>query len=264
MKNILEEIYEHKLVEVRNRKKSKSVSEICKEIKCLEKPKDFFSALKNKSEKKETALICEVKKGSPSAGLIRKNFDHLAIAKIYEESGASCISVLTDEKYFLGKGEYLKEIRSASSLPLLRKDFMVDCYQVYEAKALGADCILLIVAMLDDQKLQEIESCAFDLGLSVLIEIHNEEELQRASKLKSRLLGINNRNLKTLQVDLETSLHLSKQISPDSNYVLVAESGIKNSQNIKILKEAGINCFLIGEHFMRQEDISSAVKNFLV
>lgn len=259
MKNILEEIYQHKLVEVRDRKKNLSVQEICARTKCLDKPKNFFEALQKKNEKNEVALICEIKKASPSHGLIRPDFNHVEIAKAYEAGGATCLSVLTDEKYFMGKDDYLKEVRASSTLPILRKEFMIDTYQIYEAKMLGADCILLIVAMLDDAKLQELEECAFDCGLSVLIEVHDEAELQRASKLKSKLLGINNRNLKTLKVDLETSLFLSEKVPND--YVLVSESGIKSSVDIELLQQAGINCFLIGEHFMRQKDITKAVKD---
>ncbi|MBP7709608.1 MAG: indole-3-glycerol phosphate synthase TrpC [Rickettsiales bacterium] len=262
MKNILEEIYQHKLVEVRNRKKELSVQEICARTKCLEKPKDFFGALKKKNDAAEIGLICEIKKASPSHGLIREDFDHIQIAKDYAKAGATCLSILTDEKYFQGKSEYLQQVRAISPLPILRKDFMVDTYQIYEAKMLGADCILLIVAMLDDAKLQELEQCAFDAGLSVLIEVHSEEELQRASKLKSKLLGINNRDLKTLKVDLQTSLFLSEQVPSD--YVLISESGIKDALDIDLLQQAGINCFLIGEHFMRQKDIVRAVRDILV
>jgi len=259
MKNILEEIYQHKLIEVRNRKKELSVQEICARTKCLSKPKNFFETLKEKNERSEISLICEIKKASPSHGLIREDFNHIEIAKTYEQAGATCLSILTDEKYFMGKSEYLSEVRAISNLPILRKDFIVDTYQIYEAKMLGADCILLIVAMLDDAKLQELEQCAFDAGLSVLIEVHNEAELQRASKLKSKLLGINNRDLKTLKVDLKTSLLLSEKVPAD--YVLISESGITKSLDIELLQQAGINCFLIGEHFMRQHDIAKAVKD---
>ncbi|MBU6141257.1 MAG: indole-3-glycerol phosphate synthase TrpC [Proteobacteria bacterium] len=263
MKNILEEIYQHKLVEVRNRKKDLSIPEICARIKCGENsPKDFFLALKNKDEKSEIGLICEIKKASPSHGIIREDFDHIEIAKAYVEAGATCLSILTDEKYFQGKNEYLQEVRALTNLPILRKDFIVDTYQIHEAKMLGADCILLIVAMLEDAKLIELEQCAFDLGLSVLIEVHNDEELQRASKLKSKLLGINNRDLKTLRVDLKTSLILSEQVPND--YVLISESGIKDAQDIELLQQAGINCFLIGEHFMRQKNIVKAVKEIAI
>ncbi len=261
MKNILEEIYQHKLVEVRNRKKELSVQEICAQTKCLEKPKDFFGALKNKDFRSEIGLICEIKKASPSHGLIREDFNHIQIAQDYKTGGAACLSILTDEKYFQGSTKYLQEVRAISDLPILRKDFIVDTYQIYEAKMLGADCILLIVAMLDDAKLQELEKCALDAGLSVLIEVHNEEELQRASRLKSKLIGINNRDLKTLKVDLQTSLFLCEQVPDD--YVLISESGIKDALDIALLREAGINCFLIGEHFMRQKNIVKAVQEIL-
>ncbi len=266
MKNILEEIYQHKLVEVRNRKKELSVQEICARSKCLEKSfkqqKNFFLALKEKSDNGEIGLICELKKASPSHGLIRKDFNHIEIAKAYEKAGATCLSILTDEKYFQGHNQYLQEVASISNLPILRKDFMVDTYQIYEAKMLGANCILLIVAMLDDKKLCELEQCALDTGLSVLIEIHDEAELQRASRLKSKLLGINNRDLKTLKVDLQNSLFLAEKVSSD--YVLISESGIKDRLDIELLQQAGINCFLIGEHFMRQENITKAVRDIFI
>ncbi len=263
MKNILEEIYQHKLIEVRNRKKELSVQEICQRTKCLrEKSKSFFTTLQEKNDKVEISLICEIKKASPSHGLIREDFNHIEIAQDYAKAGATCLSILTDEKYFMGKSQYLQEVRAISNLPILRKDFMVDTYQIYESKMLGADCILLIVAMLDDAKLAELEQCAFDAGLSVLVEVHNESELQRASKLKSKLLGINNRDLKTLKVDLQTSLFLSEQVPSD--YVLVSESGIKDALDIDLLQQAGINCFLIGEHFMRQKNIVRAVQDILI
>ncbi len=262
MANILEEIYQHKLLEVRNRKKLLSVQEICAKTKCLEKPKDFFAALQKKDQNGEIALICEIKKASPSHGLIREDFNHIEIAKAYEAAGATCLSILTDEKYFQGKNEYLTEVAAFSKLPILRKEFMVDTYQIYEAKMLGASCILLIVAMLDDVKLQELEQCAFDSGLSVLIEVHDEAELQRASALKSKLIGINNRNLKTLKVDLQTSLTLCEQVPQD--YVLVSESGIKDKLDVELLQQAGFNCFLIGEHFMRQKNIAKAVHDILI
>jgi len=261
MKNILEEIYAHKLIEVRNRKKEFSVQQICAQIKCQETPKNFFESLRAKNENGEIGLIAEIKKASPAHGLIRENFNHLEIAKTYEDAGATCLSILTDEKYFMGKNQYLSEVKAITNLPILRKDFMVDTYQIYEAKMLGASCILLIVAMLSDEKLQELETCALDAGLSVLIEIHSEEELQRVSRLKSKLLGINNRDLKTLKVNLETSLLLAEKIPND--YLLISESGIKDRADIELLQQAGINCFLIGEHFMRQKNIEKAMLDIL-
>jgi indole-3-glycerol phosphate synthase len=264
MENILQKIYDQKLLEVRNRKKTKSLTQICQELKCQESKNiscNFLQQLQKKTQNNQTALICEIKKGSPALGLIREDFDVKNIAKTYEESGATCLSVLTDEKFFLGCNDFLIQARQASNLPILRKDFMIDSYQIYEAKLLGADCILLIVAMLDDNKLKELELIAIDLNLDVLIEVHNQEELQRANKLKSKLLGINNRNLKTLEVNLDTAIELAKQVS--GNYTLVAESGIKSPQDLKLLKNAGFNCFLIGEYFMRKHDISSAVQSML-
>jgi indole-3-glycerol phosphate synthase len=263
MNNILEEIFQHKLIEVRNKKKQLPLSEICKKIKCLDKDKNrqaksFFSALKNKHQNNQIGLIAEVKKASPSAGIIKENFNHLEIAKIYQENQATCLSVLTDEKYFQGSDLFLKEISEISSLPILRKDFIVDCYQIYQAKMLGASCILLIVAMIDDKKLIELENCAIQIGLDVLIEIHDEIELQRAMKMKSKMIGINNRNLKTMKVDIENSIRLSSLIPND--YLIISESGIKNKNDISMLREKGINCFLIGENLIKQNNIAQAMK----
>lgn len=264
MANILHEIYQHKLVEVRNRKKIKDLRQICQELKCLEKTpanRNFYQQLQRKNLNQETALICEIKKGSPAKGLIREDFDAIKIAQQYQNANATCLSVLTDQKFFYSTNQFLIQARSASTLPILRKDFMVDPYQIYEAKMLGADCILLIVAMLDDAKLQELEQVAIDLNLSVLVEVHDQEELLRANKLKSKLLGINSRNLKTLEVNLQNIIELAKQV--DKSYTLVAESGINSPADLKKLKQAGINCFLIGEYFMRQNNIAQAVKSML-
>lgn len=260
--NILEEIYQHKLVEVRERKKKISLDQICAQIKCS-KPsqRNFFTALQEKNENAQIGLICEIKKASPSHGIIREDFNAAQIAKIYTKSGATCISVLTDEKYFMGSHQYLRDVRAVSDLPILQKDFVVDAYQIYEAKNLGADCILLIAAMLDDKKLAELENTALEMGLSVLVEVHSEEELRRALKLKTKLLGINNRNLKTLKTSLETSLSLVDQVPQD--YVIVSESGITDVSDISILQQVGINCFLIGEYLMRQKDIEKAVRSML-
>jgi indole-3-glycerol phosphate synthase len=249
--NILHEIYQHKIIEVRNRKKNLSVQEICAKTKCNEPLKDFYQALKNRNDNNEMGLICEIKRGSPSAGIIVPNLDVAQVAKNYEQNGATCISVLTDEKYFFSHDNFLVEARKSCSLPLLRKDFMVDSYQIYEAKMLGADCILLIVAMLDDEKLRELEQVAFDIGLAVLIEVHNLEELERALKLKSKLIGVNNRDLKTLKIDLNTTLELKKYVPKD--HILICESGIKSKQEIDNFRNAGVNCFLIGEYFMRSK-----------
>ncbi len=259
--NILQEIYEHKKIEVRNRKKQRSMQEICAATKCNNKPLDFVEALRKKIAKGHNALICEVKKASPSKGVIRQDFDHLKIAKTYENGGAACISVLTDEKYFQGSQKYLQEIRQNTTIPLLCKDFIFDEYQIYEAKMLGADCILLIVAMLSDEQLQKLEKIALEAGLSVLIEIHNEDELNRALLLKSPLIGINNRNLKTLEVSLQTSLDLAPKIP--KNRIIIGESGIKTKADIQKLNEAGIYAFLIGESLMAQSDVAQGLAELM-
>lgn len=261
MKNILEEIYNYKLEEVRNFKKEQSLTEICKKIKCLDVGPNFYQALQNNNLQGKVSLICEIKKASPSKGIIRQDFDHMAIAQDYIDGGATCLSILTDEKYFMGSNEYLQEVRALVNVPILRKDFIVDPYQIYQAKMIGADCILLIVAMVDDDKLRELEDVANELGLSVLVEVHNEEELQRASKLKSKLIGFNNRNLKTFDVDINNSVRLADQAPKD--YTLIAESGINDRLDIELLQQSGINSFLIGEYFMRQKDIKTALQSFL-
>jgi indole-3-glycerol phosphate synthase len=199
--NFLEKVYQEKLEEVRSKKKILPLIEIHKKCQTSLNNKgsrDFLSAIKSK----ETALICEIKKASPTRGIIRENFNAEEIARSYENIGAACLSVLTDEKYFLGKNEDLIEARNSTSIPILRKDFIVDKYQIYEAKMLGADCVLIIVAMLEEPKLKELEQCAIDLGLAVLIEIHNEQELIKIVNLQSKLIGINNRNLNTLEVNI--------------------------------------------------------------
>jgi indole-3-glycerol phosphate synthase len=264
MENILEKIYQHKLIEVRNCKKELDLKQICKQLKCQDQSNDsinFLEALQQKTQKKQTALICEIKKASPSKGIIRNDFDVSKIAKIYQQHQATCLSVLTDQKFFLGSNQDLIEARKSSNLPILRKDFMVDGYQIYQAKLLQANCILLIVAMLDDQKLQELEQIAIDLNLSVLIEVHNQQELQRASKLQSKLIGINNRNLKTMEVNINNSIELANQV--DDSYTLVCESGIKSAEDLKLLKNHGFNCFLIGEYFMSKSDIGLAIDQLL-
>jgi indole-3-glycerol phosphate synthase len=261
MTNILQEIYQYKLIEVRNHKKQISVQQICDKIDCDRQILDFIAALTAKNVANQNALICEVKKASPSKGVIRKDFDPVKIAKIYQESGAACVSVLTDEKYFQGHSDHLAQIRQNIDLPILRKDFIVDEYQIYEAKMIGADCILLIVAMLDDEKLLQLEDVALKAGLSVLIEVHDEEEFNRALKMQSKLIGVNNRNLKTLEVDINNSINLAKNAPED--YILVGESGVKSPADLVKLNEAGIQSFLIGEHFMLQDDISSEVGRFI-
>lgn len=263
MSNFLQKVYQTKRQEILDSKKKLSLTQICQQLKCASavKNRDFFLALKKASQNNQTALICEAKRGSPSAGLIRPDFDLVTIVQNYENAGAVCLSILTDKQYFFSDLSFLSTAHNSCNLPLLRKDFIIDPYQVYESKLHNADCILLIVAMLSDSQLQELEQVAISLQMSVLIEVHNEQELQRALLLKSKLLGINNRNLQTLEVDLNTAVNLAKLVP--ENYLLVAESGIKTKADITNFKQHNINCFLVGESLMKQQNIKQAVQNLL-
>jgi indole-3-glycerol phosphate synthase len=217
----------------------------------------FINALKQKSP----ALIAEVKKASPSKGIIRADFDPVKIAKIYEDNGASCLSVLTDEPYFQGRDEYLAQIRQAVSLPLLRKDFMLEDYQILESRALGADCILLIMAALTDARAKNLYTLATQLTMDTLFEVHDEEELQRALALNPQMVGVNNRNLKTLDVDLGTGLNLAASIP--GTILKVAESGLPDFETLETFQAAGFTAFLIGESLIRETDIGKATRNIL-
>lgn len=220
-------------------------------------PRPFQKALEGKA----TGLICEIKKASPSAGLIREDFNPAKLAKAYEAGGAACLSVLTDEPYFQGKDEYLIEARQACSLPVLRKDFMVDIWQVAQARALGADCILLIMAALTDEDAVDLHAAATHYHMDVLIESHNEEELKRALQLPSGMIGINNRNLKTLETDLNTSVELRSLVPEDR--IVICESGLKTHEDLVSMQGHGINSFLIGETLMKQKDVEAATKAML-
>lgn len=263
MADILESICTRTLIDLEQRKvllPLEAIKEVA--LGTMDKPRGFLNAIQNKISLNKTALICEVKKASPSKGLIRDNFQPAELAKAYEDGGATCLSVLTDEPFFQGHMEYLKQARGACTLPVLRKDFMLDEYQVYEARAIGADCILLIVAALDDFNIRKLFDLSYDLGMDVLIEVHNEEELERAKALKPELLGVNNRNLKTLKVDIQTSYDLADMMK-NSDSILISESGIHTRDDIENLQKSGFNTFLIGESLMREQDVAGATKTLL-
>ena len=215
-------------------------------------PRDFTAALRAKVAAGTPAVIAEIKKASPSRGVLRENFDPAAIAASYAQHGAACLSVLTDEQFFQGSADYLKQARAACELPVLRKDFMLEPYQVHEARAMGADCILLIVAILKINRMRELEAAATDLGMSVLVEVHDADELERALLLETPLIGINNRNLRTFETRLEVTLGLLEKIP--AGRVVVTESGILQPSHVSLMRENKVDCFLVGEAFMRAED----------
>jgi len=261
MSDILAKICKDKQGHIKACKKSISVGEMKKKAAQGPTPRGFINALKAKMDTDQYGLIAEIKKASPSKGLIREDFAPAALARAYQSGGAACLSILTDTPYFQGQNDYLTAARMVVNIPVLRKDFMLDSYQVYEARAIGADCILLIMAALTDKKALELETLAHKLGMDVLIETHNAEEMTRALKLKSPLIGVNNRNLKTLEIDLATTEQLANMI--DDDRILVAESGLYNPADLTRMNKTGANCFLVGESLMRQDDVTAATKALL-
>ncbi|WP_438299941.1 indole-3-glycerol phosphate synthase TrpC [Pseudomonas sp. NMS19W] len=249
---VLENILARKVQEVAERSARVSLSELERLAKAADAPRGFAQALLAQAKKKQPAVIAEIKKASPSKGVIRENFVPADIAKSYEKGGATCLSVLTDIDYFQGADAYLQQARAACSLPVIRKDFMIDPYQIVEARALGADCVLLIVSALDDVKMAELASVAKGVGLDVLVEVHDGDELERALKtLDTPLVGVNNRNLHTFDVSLETTLDLLPRIPRDR--LVITESGILNRADVELMEISNVYAFLVGEAFMRAE-----------
>ncbi|HRN62786.1 MAG TPA: indole-3-glycerol phosphate synthase TrpC [Luteimonas sp.] len=255
---MLQKILARKAEEVATRAAERPLAEVRALAEDMPPPRGFASAIEAKIAAGAPAVIAEVKKASPSKGVIRPDFDPAAIARSYEAGGAACLSVLTDVDFFQGADAYLQQARAACALPVLRKDFTVDPYQVFEARALGADCILLIVAALSDAQLAELSGTALQLGLDVLVEVHDIDELERAIQVPAPLLGINNRSLRTFEVSLDTTLSLQRAVPRDRR--LVTESGIHSAEDAARMRAAGVEAFLVGEAFMREPDPGQALR----
>ena len=250
--DILKKIIARKHEEVAERSAKVSIDDLKQQIKSASPVRPFVGSMEEKIASGRAAVISEIKKASPSKGVLRQDFNPAEIAKSYASNGAACLSVLTDRDYFQGHEDYLVQAREACDLPAIRKDFIIDPYQVYEARAIGADCILLIVSALGDQQMGALMELAHELGMDVLIEVHDREELDRALKFDTRLIGINNRNLRTFEVSLDTTLELLDVIPDDR--IVVTESGILSPHDVKLMREHNVHAFLVGEAFMRADD----------
>jgi indole-3-glycerol phosphate synthase len=257
MADILNRIVAVKHEEIAAARKKKSLEAMREDAFSRVLTRDFEGALRAKIAAGQAAVIAEVKKASPSKGVLREDFIPADIAQSYAEAGAACLSVLTDKQFFQGSADYLKQARASCDLPVLRKDFMVDAYQVYEARAMGADCILLIAACLSDAQMSELEAVARGLDMAVLVEVHDADELQRALKLKTKLVGINNRNLRSFEVNLDTTLGMLGDVPADR--LLVTESGILQREDVQRMRAGGVHAFLVGEAFMRAADPGKAL-----
>ncbi|MFT3859655.1 MAG: indole-3-glycerol phosphate synthase TrpC [Aquabacterium sp.] len=256
-KDILQAILKTKAQEVAERSQHVSGEALKRQAQALPPPRDFLGAMRSRLEAGDAAVIAEIKRASPSRGVLRAAFDPAAIAASYARHGAACLSVLTDEQYFSGSASYLRQARAACDLPVLRKDFLIDVYQVYEARAMEADCVLLIAAALSDEQMAMLASEAQALGMSVLVEVHNMRELERALRLPTPLIGVNNRNLHNFEIRLDTTLLLRKFVPADR--ILVTESGISTPSYVEMMRSQGVHSFLVGEAFMKATDPGQAL-----
>ena len=256
--DILTKILDKKAQEVAQRSQGLSIANLEEIAASVESPRGFYNALQSKVLAKKPAIIAEIKKASPSKGVIREDFQPIVIGQDYAMNGATCLSVLTDKDFFQGSEAYLQMVRERCPLPVLRKDFMIDPYQIYEARALGADCILLIVAALADSQMHELADTATKLGMDVLVEVHDANELQRALTLNTKMIGINNRNLRTFETSLQTTLALKADIPKDC--LIITESGIHSHEDVQLMLDNGIYAFLVGEVFMRADSPGQKMK----